>query len=116
MGRTVQVDGLVTVISLMIGGAVLGIVGALLAIPAAALVKLLLDEVAFPRLDRSGHPSESHPEPPSEPPARPEPPESSGVHAAPISSAARVRLAEVICSVAVFALRLRSRRRHRANA
>ncbi|HEX3613695.1 MAG TPA: AI-2E family transporter [Sporichthyaceae bacterium] len=58
MGRTVQVDGLLTVVALMIGGAVLGIVGALLAIPVAATVKLLLDEVLFPELDRAGSPGE----------------------------------------------------------
>ncbi len=54
MGRTVQVNGLVTVVSLMIGGALLGIVGALLAIPVAATIKLLLDELALPRLDQAG--------------------------------------------------------------
>jgi predicted PurR-regulated permease PerM len=57
MGRTVHVNGLVTVISLMIGGALLGIVGALLAIPVAATIKLLLDELALPRLDRPASPT-----------------------------------------------------------
>jgi predicted PurR-regulated permease PerM len=54
MGRTVQVSGLLTIVSLVIGGALLGVVGALLAIPVAATIKLLLDEIAFPRLDRGG--------------------------------------------------------------
>ncbi|HEX3828714.1 MAG TPA: AI-2E family transporter [Sporichthyaceae bacterium] len=62
MGRTVQVNGLVTVVSLMIGGALLGIVGALLAIPVAATIKLLLDELALPRLDRAG--PDTAPDPP----------------------------------------------------
>jgi predicted PurR-regulated permease PerM len=53
MARTVAVPGLVTVIATVIGGALLGIIGALVAIPVAAAVKLLLEEVAAPRLDES---------------------------------------------------------------
>lgn len=51
MNRTVEVPGLVTVVAVLIGGVLLGILGALLAIPVAAAIKLLLDEVAYPRLD-----------------------------------------------------------------
>jgi predicted PurR-regulated permease PerM len=39
-------------IAVLIGGAVLGFVGALIAIPVAAAIGILLREVAFPRLDR----------------------------------------------------------------
>ena len=53
MARTVQVPGLVTVIATLIGGALLGIIGALIAIPVAAALKLLLEETAIPNLDRS---------------------------------------------------------------
>jgi predicted PurR-regulated permease PerM len=53
MARTVAVPGLVTVVATVLGGALLGLVGALLAIPVAAALKLLLDEVAVPRLERS---------------------------------------------------------------
>jgi predicted PurR-regulated permease PerM len=53
MKRTVEVPGLVTVIAVLIGGILLGIIGALVAIPVAAGIKLLLDEVAYPRLDAS---------------------------------------------------------------
>ena len=53
MARTVAVPGLVTVVATVLGGALLGLVGALLAIPVAAAIKLLLDEVAAPRLERS---------------------------------------------------------------
>ncbi|HEY1521399.1 MAG TPA: AI-2E family transporter [Solirubrobacteraceae bacterium] len=53
MNRTVKVSGLVTVIAVVIGGALLGIIGALIAIPIAAAIKLVLDEVTFPRLDAS---------------------------------------------------------------
>jgi predicted PurR-regulated permease PerM len=53
MARTVAVPGLVTVIATIIGGALLGIVGALVAIPIAAAVKLLLDEVAAPSLEKA---------------------------------------------------------------
>ena len=51
MVRTVKVSGLVTVIAVLIGGVLLGIIGALIAIPIAAAMKLVLDEVTYPRLD-----------------------------------------------------------------
>jgi predicted PurR-regulated permease PerM len=51
MARTVAVPGLVTIVAVALGGVLLGIVGALVAIPVAAGVKLILDEVAIPRLD-----------------------------------------------------------------
>jgi predicted PurR-regulated permease PerM len=53
MNRTVDVPGLVTVIAVLIGGILFGIIGALIAIPVAAGIKLVLDEVAYPRLDAS---------------------------------------------------------------
>ncbi len=53
MARTVAVPGLVTVVATVLGGALLGIVGALVAIPVAAAIKLLLEEIAAPRLDHS---------------------------------------------------------------
>jgi predicted PurR-regulated permease PerM len=53
LGRTVQVPAVVTVVALLVGGALMGIVGALVAIPVAAALRLLLHEVAFHRLDSS---------------------------------------------------------------
>jgi predicted PurR-regulated permease PerM len=53
MGSTVQVPAVVSIVAVLIGGALLGIVGALVAIPIAAALRLLLQEVAFRRLDRS---------------------------------------------------------------
>jgi predicted PurR-regulated permease PerM len=53
MGRTVQVPAAVTVVAVLIGGTLLGLVGALVAIPAAAAIRLLLDEVTFRRMDRT---------------------------------------------------------------
>jgi predicted PurR-regulated permease PerM len=53
IGRVVKVPALVTVIAVLVGGALLGIVGALVAIPAAAALLLLAREVVFPRLDRA---------------------------------------------------------------
>lgn len=52
MRRTVDVPGLVTVVATLIGGVLLGIIGALVAIPVAAAVKLLLEELAAPRLEQ----------------------------------------------------------------
>jgi predicted PurR-regulated permease PerM len=37
----------------LIGGTLLGIIGALIAIPIAAAIKLILEQVTFPRLDSS---------------------------------------------------------------
>jgi predicted PurR-regulated permease PerM len=53
MGRTVQVPALVSLIAVVVGGVLLGIVGALIAIPVAATISLLLREIAFRRLDKS---------------------------------------------------------------
>jgi predicted PurR-regulated permease PerM len=51
IGHAVKVPALVTVVAVLIGGALLGIVGALVAIPVAAAVQLFAREVLFPRLD-----------------------------------------------------------------
>jgi predicted PurR-regulated permease PerM len=53
MGRTVQVPALVSLIAVVLGGVLLGIVGALIAIPVAAAISLLLREITFRRLDNS---------------------------------------------------------------
>jgi predicted PurR-regulated permease PerM len=53
LGRAVQVPAVVSVVAVLIGGALLGIIGALVAIPAAAALRLWPDEVAFRRLDSS---------------------------------------------------------------
>jgi predicted PurR-regulated permease PerM len=53
MRRTVAVPGLVTIVATVIGATLLGIVGALVAIPIAAALKLLAEQVAAPRLDES---------------------------------------------------------------
>jgi predicted PurR-regulated permease PerM len=53
MARTVEVSGLVTVVAVLIGGALLGIVGALVAIPTAAAVQLIFREVVAPSLDQA---------------------------------------------------------------
>ncbi|WP_052172739.1 AI-2E family transporter [Nocardia sp. BMG111209] len=56
MGRTVEVPGVVTVVAVLIGGSLLGILGALLAIPLAAAVLLLVREIVFPGLDKQPPP------------------------------------------------------------
>jgi predicted PurR-regulated permease PerM len=53
MGRTVEVPAVVTVAAVLLGGALMDIIGALVAIPAAAALRLLLHEVTFRRLDSS---------------------------------------------------------------
>jgi predicted PurR-regulated permease PerM len=49
MKRTLSVPGAVTIISAMIGSSLLGLIGGLLAVPVAAAVILILDEVVIPR-------------------------------------------------------------------
>ena len=49
MARTVSVPGAVTVVAALAGGTLLGVLGALLAIPVAAGLLLLYDEVLVPR-------------------------------------------------------------------
>lgn len=53
IGRAVKVPALITVVAVLIGGALLGIVGALVAIPIAAALQLLTQEVLYPRLDEA---------------------------------------------------------------
>ena len=53
MGRTVQVPAIVSLVAVLIGGVLLGIIGALVAIPVAAAIHLLLREVTIRRLDHS---------------------------------------------------------------
>ena len=53
MKRTVDVAPVVTIVAALLGAALLGILGALIAVPLAAGVQLLLTEVAFPRQDQA---------------------------------------------------------------
>lgn len=51
--RTVDVSPAVTIVAVLLGGSLLGMVGALIAVPVAAAVQLVLTEVVFPRTDGS---------------------------------------------------------------
>ncbi|HXW82498.1 MAG TPA: AI-2E family transporter [Acidimicrobiales bacterium] len=53
MRHAVNVSPVLTVLAVVIGGALLGIIGALVAIPIAAGIKLVLEQTVFPRLDNS---------------------------------------------------------------
>jgi predicted PurR-regulated permease PerM len=53
IGHAVQVPALVGMVAIVIGGVVMGIIGALIALPAAAAIQLILQEVTFRRLDDS---------------------------------------------------------------
>jgi predicted PurR-regulated permease PerM len=52
MKYAVDVHPLVTILGVLVGGALLGIIGALLAIPIAVAIGLILDDAVFPRIDR----------------------------------------------------------------
>lgn len=52
MRYTVDVHPIVTILAVLVGGTLLGIVGALVAIPIAVAVKIVVNDVVEPRLDR----------------------------------------------------------------
>jgi predicted PurR-regulated permease PerM len=52
MKHTVKISPGLTIVATLIGGALLGLIGALIAIPVAATVHLLLEEVVFPRQNK----------------------------------------------------------------
>ncbi|HEY2191689.1 MAG TPA: AI-2E family transporter [Actinomycetospora sp.] len=51
MSRAVQIPAWLTVVAVLIGGVLLGLVGAFLAIPVSAAALVILREVVYPRLD-----------------------------------------------------------------
>jgi predicted PurR-regulated permease PerM len=53
MKRTLAVPGAVTIIAALIGSSLLGLVGGLLAVPIAASIILILDEVVIPRANNA---------------------------------------------------------------
>jgi predicted PurR-regulated permease PerM len=53
MKRTLSVPGSVTIVSALIGSSLLGLVGGLLAVPVAASIILILDEVVIPRANKA---------------------------------------------------------------
>ena len=52
MRHTVRISPGITIIAILVGGVLLGLIGALIAIPTAAGIQLLLEEVAFPSLEK----------------------------------------------------------------
>jgi predicted PurR-regulated permease PerM len=53
VGRAVKVPAGVTIVAVLLGAAWLGVVGALVAIPVAAAVQLLVQQLLFPVLDEA---------------------------------------------------------------
>jgi len=53
MRKSLAIPGLVTIIAALLGTSLLGLVGGILAVPSAAAVLLILDEVVFPKADKS---------------------------------------------------------------
>lgn len=51
MKRTVDISPLATIVAALIGGTLMGVIGALLAIPVAAAIQLIGSEVVYPRQD-----------------------------------------------------------------
>ena len=53
MKRSLSIPGLVTILAALLGTSLLGLVGGLLAVPIAAAVLLMMDEVVFPKTDNA---------------------------------------------------------------
>jgi predicted PurR-regulated permease PerM len=53
MKRTLNLPGAVTIIAALIGTSLLGLVGGLLAVPIAASIILILEEVVIPKAEKS---------------------------------------------------------------
>ena len=53
MKRSLSIPGLVTIVAALLGPSLLGLVGGLLAVPIAAAVLLIMDEVVFPKTDNA---------------------------------------------------------------
>jgi predicted PurR-regulated permease PerM len=53
MKRTLAVPGAVTIVSALIGTSLLGLIGGLLAVPVAASIILILEEVVYPRAEQN---------------------------------------------------------------
>jgi predicted PurR-regulated permease PerM len=74
--RTVDVHPFVTIVSVLLGSTLLGVLGALLAIPIAASIQILLREYFDPRtlsLRQAPPPPADEPPPPADPPGDPVP-------------------------------------------
>ena len=53
MRKSLAIPGLVSIIAALLGASLLGLIGGLLAVPIAAAILLILDEVVFPRADQA---------------------------------------------------------------
>ena len=53
MRRSLSIPGLVTIVAVLLGTSLMGLVGGIVSVPLAAAVLLILDEVVFPRSDNS---------------------------------------------------------------
>jgi predicted PurR-regulated permease PerM len=61
MGRAVEINSLVVLVALLVGNELLGLLGALFAIPAAAAIAVVVDEFRRQRLEylaKEGYPGE----------------------------------------------------------
>jgi predicted PurR-regulated permease PerM len=53
MKRSLSIPGLVTIVAALLGTSLLGLVGGVLAVPIAAAILLIMDEVVFPKTDNT---------------------------------------------------------------
>lgn len=53
MKQSLSIPGIVTIVAALLGSTLFGLIGAILAVPLAAAILLILEEVVFPKTDRS---------------------------------------------------------------
>jgi predicted PurR-regulated permease PerM len=53
MKKSLAMPGLVTILAALLGTSLLGLVGGLLCVPIAAAIMLIVDEVIYPKADKS---------------------------------------------------------------
>ena len=53
MKRTVDVAPVVTIVAALLGAALMGVLGALIAVPMAAAIQLIVTEVVYPAQDEA---------------------------------------------------------------
>jgi predicted PurR-regulated permease PerM len=53
MRKSLAIPGLVTIIAALLGASLLGLIGGLLAVPIAAAILLILDELVFTMADNA---------------------------------------------------------------
>lgn len=67
--QAVELSAFTTIVAVLIASSLLGVVGAILAVPFAAVIKIMLSEAGAPRRERMATLRDQRPAAPSSPPS-----------------------------------------------